>query len=486
MSSTRDVGPVGLAHHEHLRAAESVAQTGGSARRRTVLLTVCLLAVAACGGDDDDTAATDPPGATVSSPAPSPPGSPASAPAPTVGAGPSSGPPTATDDPAASSPSTPATASTDGTGAPPAVETTSPAVEPTATLTEVASVDTPVDLAWRDGDDGLYVVEQDGRVVRISDEDPTVVLDLSELTGADGERGLLGLAFAPEGDLAYVNYTDGNGDTVIAEHPVDADGTFRTGDEARTVLQIEQPQSNHNGGGLTFGPDGYLYVGMGDGGGAGDPDRTASDPSSLLGKMLRIDPAIADGQPYTVPADNPFVDLDGTAPEIWSSGLRNPWRFSFDRDTGDLWIADVGQSAQEEIDVAPASDGLDAGRGLSFGWSAFEGTDRFNDDVSDAGHLPPIFTYGHGDGDGEGCSISGGVRTRGESIPELAGWYVFTDYCAGDVQALEVLGDGADIGPGRVVTLATDVVTPTAVVDGPDGELYVLSAAGPVLRVDPT
>ena len=164
------------------------------------------------------------------------------------------------------------------------------------------------------------------------------------------------------------------------------------------LLEIEQPYANHNGGDLTFGPDGMLYIGMGDGGSGGDPERRATDLSSLLGKLLRIDPTLADGQAYTVPADNPFVGQEGAAPEIWSSGLRNPWRFSFDRETGDLWIADVGQNAIEEIDVAPASGGVDAGKGLSFGWSAFEGTERFNDDVPADGHVPPIHTYTHADG----------------------------------------------------------------------------------------
>ncbi|MET0325394.1 MAG: PQQ-dependent sugar dehydrogenase, partial [Ilumatobacteraceae bacterium] len=338
-----------------------------------------------------------------------------------------------------------------------------------------------VDLAWRDGDDGVYVVEAAGRIVRVADESQRTVLDITDLTEAGGERGLLGLAFDPSGELAYVNYTDNAGTTTISEYPVDADGTFRDGDEARVVMTVEQPYPNHNGGDLTFGPDGMLYIGTGDGGDGGDPQRRATDMTTLLGKMLRIDPAPADGQPYTVPADNPFVGDDDAAPEIWSSGLRNPWRFSFDRETGDLWIADVGQNAIEEIDVAPATAGVDAGKGLSFGWSAFEGDERYNDDVPDTGHTPPFSTYGHEDGR---CSISGGVRARGGDVPELLGWYVYADYCSGEVWALEVTGEGGSLASGRQVLLG-EIPSATAAVDGPDGAVYVLSAAGPVTRLEP-
>jgi glucose/arabinose dehydrogenase len=356
----------------------------------------------------------------------------------------------------------------------------SPDIDPAVTFSEVATLDGGVvDLAWRAGDDGLYVVEQAGRVTRLAG-DATTVLDITDLTSADGERGLLGLAFDPTGELAYVNYTDNDGATVISEHPVGADGQFGTGDSSRLVLQIEQPYANHNGGDLTFGPDGMLYIGTGDGGSGGDPERRATDLTTLLGKMLRIDPAAGGGEPYIIPADNPFVADTAVSPEIWASGLRNPWRFSFDRETGDLWIADVGQNAIEEIDVAPATGGRDAGKGLSFGWSAFEGDQRFNDDVPAEGHVPPIATYGHD----VGCSISGGVRVRGGPVPAMVGWYVYADYCSGQVWALQVTGEGAEIAAGRTVELG-QVESPTAVVDGPSGETYVLSANGTVYRLDP-
>jgi glucose/arabinose dehydrogenase len=439
-------------------------------RRRLGALVATLSVIAACS-DDDDTGDT---GTSVAS----------DAPPTTVAVGTTAAPPTtpvATTSPVAPSTSPPST----GGAVPPDPPTTASAVteslgDPEVVYTEVASLDSPVDLAWRDGDAGLYVVEQGGEIVRVGDGEPTTVLDVSDLTEARGEQGLLGLAFAPGGDVAYINYTDNNGDTVISEHEVATDGTFGTGDLARIVLEIDQPYANHNGGDLTFGPDGLLYIGMGDGGAGGDPERRATDLSTLLGKMLRIDPAIAQGQPYTVPSDNPFVGMDGAAPEVWASGLRNPWRFSFDRETGDLWIADVGQNEWEEIDFAPAVDGVEAGKGLSFGWSAFEGDERYNDDVSPDGHTPPVATYGHD----QGCSVSGGVRVRGGPVPALEGWYVYADYCSGLVWALEVTGEGADVAAGRTVELPS-VEAPTAVVDGPAGEVYVLSASGNVHRLDP-
>ncbi len=353
------------------------------------------------------------------------------------------------------------------------------AAPPAVAFTEIATLESPVDLAWRAGDDALYVVEQGGRIMRLADDATETVLDATELTEAAGEQGLLGLAFGPGGDVAYTNYTDLVGDTTVVEYPVEGDGTFMTGDNARVLFVIEQPYDNHNGGDLTFGPDGMLYIGMGDGGSGGDPERRATDLSTPLGKLLRIDPTPSEGEPYTVPSDNPFVGRGDADPRIWSSGLRNPWRFSFDRATGDLWIADVGQDAVEEIDVAPATDGVDAGKGLSFGWSAFEGNDRFNDDVPADGHTPPFATYPNA---GDECSINGGVRVRDGSA--LDGWYVYADYCSGRVAALEVLGEGATLQAGRTVELG-NVESPTAVVEGPAGEVYVLSAAGPVLRLDP-
>ncbi len=363
----------------------------------------------------------------------------------------------------------PATTTDDGTD-PPA---TTPLGDPQMKLEEIATAPIPVDLAIRPGDDTLYVVGQDGTVVPIRDGVAGApVLDISPFTNAQSEQGFLGLAFHPTLPLAYVNYINSDQDTIIDEFAVNDDGTFDPSSQ-RLVLEIDQPYANHNGGGLAFGPDGYLYIGTGDGGDANDPERRALNVSELLGKMLRIDPVAADGQPYTVPDDNPFIGVSGARPEIWSVGLRNPWRFSFDRETGDFWIADVGQGALEEIDVAWADEG--GGRGLNFGWSAFEGTRRANDDQPADGVTPPIFEYEHGD---LGCSISGGALYRGTAIPALVGWYVYADYCSGQVRALQI----ADRAVVKELTFGTESAV-TAVREGPDGELYVLSGDGPVYAI---
>ena len=318
-------------------------------------------------------------------------------------------------------------------------------------MTPVAEVPAPVDLAWRNDDPGLYVVGQDGTITRVEGSaGPAVVLDISDLTTAGGEQGLLGLAFHPDGTKAYVNFTDNDGNTNVVEFAVDAAGGFDR-ESLRTVLVVEQPYANHNGGDLAFGPDGMLYVGLGDGGAGGDPERRALNLAEVLGKMLRIDPTTPSGDlGYTIPADNPFVGTEGARGEIWSIGLRNPWRYSFDPETGDLWIADVGQGSIEEINVAPATDGVDAGRGSNFGWSAFEGSQPFNDDVTAENHSGPIFEYSHSGGR---CSISGGVRARGEGAGQLAGWYVYADYCTGEVMAIAVSGEGTDatVNPEPVV-----------------------------------
>jgi len=362
-----------------------------------------------------------------------------------------------------------------GATAPPA------AVPPAVTLTDLPPIDGPVDLAWRDADPALFVVTQGGTIERVEGDTVTTVLDIGDLISFGGEQGLLGLAFAPSGELAYVNFTDGNGDTNVAEFAVDAAGVFNR-DSLRTILVVEQPYENHNGGDLTFGPDGMLYIGMGDGGAGGDPERRSQDLTTLLGKMLRIDPSTPSGDvQYTIPADNPFVGHEGARGEIWSVGLRNPWRFAFDAETGDLWIADVGQNAVEEIDVAPADgNGLNAGLGLNFGWSGFEGNDVYNADVVVEGHYPPILTYPH---DGR-CSVSGGERARGEGAGSLAGWYLYGDYCTGQLFALGVTGEGTEMAAtGEAFEIAT-TGSITAIVSGPTGEVYVLGSAG-VQRIDP-
>ncbi len=369
-----------------------------------------------------------------------------------------------------------ATAPSDPEPAPPSTTTADGSLpEPSVALFDVGTFDQPVDVATRPGFAELFVVEQPGRVVAVTDLSTEVVLDITDLTDANGEQGLLGLAFHPTDDLAYVNFTDNDGNTVIAEFVIDpATGLFDRNSN-RQVLTIDQPYSNHNGGQLAFGPDQLLYIGVGDGGSGGDPERHALDLSSRLGKILRVDPTADGSEPFTVPADNPFVD-DGTAdPTIWAFGLRNPWRFSFDPDTGDLWIGDVGQGDFEEIDHSIATDRRDAARGANFGWSAYEGFTPFNDDQPAEDAVAPLFVYDHTDGR---CSVTGGAVARGDTVENLAGWYVFGDYCSGQIWALDPTAPPSE---PRVVEIA-QLDALAAVVQGPDRELYAVSTAGTIAR----
>jgi glucose/arabinose dehydrogenase len=337
-------------------------------------------------------------------------------------------------------------------------------------LVPVAQLEQPVAMAVRAGDRALYVAEKVGRVVAISPgSDPRVVLDLTNRVSLGSEQGLLGLAFSPGGRYLYVDFTDTEGDTHVAEFAFDDDGADPASE--RLVLFVQQPFSNHNGGALAFGPDGYLYVALGDGGSAGDPMGNAQSLSTLLGKLLRISPRPSGGERYAIPSDNPFVGRAGARPEIWAYGLRNPWRFSFDAVTGDLWIGDVGQNGWEEIDLEPAG----SHGGSNFGWDRLEGTHPF-EGGSAPGSVPPVFEYPNGDGS---CAVTGGYLYRGALIPALAGAYVFADYCRGRLEAF-VPRNGRTrqvrlLGP-RVDALASF---------GEDarGELYVLSLAGTVSRI---
>ncbi len=355
---------------------------------------------------------------------------------------------------------------------------TGPLPEPAIGLFEIGTFDQPVEVTHRPGFGDVFVVEQPGRVVAVSDLSTDIVLDITGLTDAKGEQGLLGLAFHPTADLAYVNFTNNDGDTVVVEFAVDpATGIFDLA-SFREVLSIDQPYSNHNGGQLAFGPDQLLYIGVGDGGSGGDPQRHALDLSSRLGKILRIDP-LADGdQPFTVPADNPFVGDEAADPTIWAYGLRNPWRFSFDPETGDLWIGDVGQGDFEELNHAVAADRANAARGANFGWSAFEGFERFNSDQPVDGALAPLFVYDHADGR---CSVTGGAVARGDAVPDLAGWYLFGDYCTGQIWALDPTAPPTE---PRVVEIA-DLNGLAAISQGPERELFAVSNGGTVARIIP-
>ncbi|MEM9514670.1 MAG: PQQ-dependent sugar dehydrogenase [Actinomycetota bacterium] len=353
---------------------------------------------------------------------------------------------------------------------------TGPLPEPTLALTEAGTFDRPTAIAVRPLDSRLFVLEQAGRVIAVDDLSDEVVLDITERVTAGGEQGLLGLAFHPNADMAYVHFSGDDGQTVIAEFAVDPVTAQFDVESFREVLTVEQPFPNHNGGQLAFGPDDLLYIGLGDGGAADDPLRASLDLSTPLGKILRIEPQAAGDAPFTVPADNPFVDVEGADPTVWSYGLRNPWRFSFDERTGDLWIADVGQNEIEEVNAAAAGDAPTGGRGVSFGWSAFEGDERFNDDQDGDGHVGPLFTYRHENGR---CSVSGGALYRGSLITDLDGWYVFGDYCSG-----EILGFAPDSdGSARVIDIGV-VPEVVAVANGPDEQLFVLSNAGALVRID--
>jgi glucose/arabinose dehydrogenase len=346
-------------------------------------------------------------------------------------------------------------------------------------LTPVASVASPTAFAIRSGDTSLYVTEQAGRVRRIRrggsnfslDDEP--VLDITDEVTANGEQGLLGLAFASDGRTFYFAFTNRNQDQQLDEIAFDGDHADAT--KRRTLLTIPDFAPNHNGGGLVVDADGFLYWAMGDGGGAGDPHGSGQNPKDLLGDIARIDPAHAgtNGRPYAIPPDNPFADGINGAPEVWQYGLRNPWRFSFDRSTHDLWIADVGQGAIEEVDFVPA--GIRGG--LNFGWSDVEGTHPFRTAQAPPGAVGPIYEYDHSGGR---CSITGGYVYRGSDIPALQGAYLFGDYCDGKIHGLIRAPDGAM----TVTDLRLTAGGLSSFGEGADGEVYVLSAQNGVERID--
>jgi glucose/arabinose dehydrogenase len=340
-------------------------------------------------------------------------------------------------------------------------------------LVRVASLEQPVAMALRPGERTLYLVEQVGRVraVRGGRLDPTPVLDISDQVTAGGEQGLLGLAFSPDGRWLYLHYTDRAGDHQIAELAMR--GRQADPGSQRSVLRIDDPFGNHNGGQLAFGPDRLLYIAFGDGGGGGDPEGNGQSLGSLLGKILRIDPRPGGGRPYRVPADNPFVDRDGARPEIWAYGLRNPWRFSFDPANGDLWIGDVGQNTYEEVNREPAGSG-----GRNYGWNRREGRHAFAGGPRPNGAVDPVIEYGRAGG---ACTVIGGFVYRGQRIRGLRGAYLYGDYCAGWVRAARTRG-------GRVAEqrdLRLDVPGLSSFGVDADGELYALSLGGAVYRIAP-
>ncbi|MBK5256340.1 MAG: PQQ-dependent sugar dehydrogenase [Vicinamibacteria bacterium] len=350
-----------------------------------------------------------------------------------------------------------------------------------------AGLSSPLDLQAVAGDRArLFVVEQPGRIriIRGVALLSAPFLDVSARITAGGERGLLGLALHPQfsaNGRLFVNYTDRTGDTHVSEFRALA-SAGDTADPAseREVLFVRQPFSNHNGGGLTFGTDGFLYIGLGDGGSGGDPLGNAQNLGTRLGKMLRID--VNGALPFAVPSDNPFVGRSGALPEIWAYGLRNPWRFSVDRGTGDLYIGDVGQGALEEIDVGLAS----RGGGENYGWNSMEGTRCFSPSsgCNMSGLTLPVAEYGRSDG----FSVTGGVVYRGCRMPGYAGHYFYADYGSGVIRSFRFdAGRAAEArdwttalsGPGRVIR------NPSSFGVDADGEMYIVDYDGEVYRIDP-
>lgn len=321
-------------------------------------------------------------------------------------------------------------------------------------------LDSPVFAIAPAGDPRLFVVEQTGRIRiiaggRLQDQP---FLDVSELSRSGGEQGLLGLAFHPafaDNGKFYVNYTDRSGDTQVVGYT--ADGDFADPDTAQVLLSVDQPYENHNGGWLGFGPDGLLYVGMGDGGAGGDPQNRAQNPAELLGKILRLD---VEG---------------GGAPQIFASGVRNPWRMAFDGDN--LYVADVGQVTHEEVDVINVAD-----TGANLGWNVMEGPDCYLAGSCDTpGFVLPILSYGHDSGR---CSITGGFVYRGRALPSLVGQYFYSDYCDGHIRSLTYAGGKATAETDWTDQLGAQGQVTSFGMDG-DGELYVMNAGGQLLKLVP-
>lgn len=437
------------------------------ARGPRTLLVLALLAVTAalgvaCTGDDESPVPVRVPTATATA---SPTATPAEA------------SPTASPEPT----SPPVTAPPEATATPP------PAQAPFAVrfeeVFEGREFDRPVEIgAYPVGPagsaPGLFVAEQDGRIlVLYADGDDAVeLLDISEQVSRVGnEEGLLSVALDPAFDetghlWVYYSVRGTPRMTRLSRFTVDpADPPRVEPGSELVILEVEQPYSNHNGGAIRFGPDGMLYLGFGDGGSGGDPRGHGQDLATLLGAIIRIDVRFAtEGAPYSIPAGNPFLGVEGARPEIWAYGLRNPWRMAFDPETGDLWAADVGQREVEEVDrIEP---------GGNYGWNILEGTRCFKPEqgCDPSGTVLPVAEYGHN----LGCSVTGGVVYRGEAIPALVGHYLFADYCSGRLWALPVDGGAIvelDRLPGEVASFGTDA----------DGEVYVLTFGGAVLRIVP-
>ncbi len=334
----------------------------------------------------------------------------------------------------------------------------------------------PVYVTSPPGDSRLFVVEQAGRIriVKNGQTLPEPFLDIASSVRSGGERGLLSMAFHPDyraNGWFFVNYTDRNGDTHVERFKVTANPDVADPLSFRLILKVDQPYANHNGGLVMFGPDGMLYIGMGDGGNGGDPRGNGQNSHALLGKMLRIN--VSRAEPYTIPVGNPFADGKDGAPEVWATGLRNPWRFAFDRGAGTLYIADVGQDRMEEVDVAPATRA-----GINYGWNIMEGDNCYRLSSCNRDNLEmPVLTYSHTEGV---CSVIGGFVYRGRRVPQITGHYFYSDYCRSWLRSFRyrdgVAGDRRtwDIDDiGHVVSFGEDS----------SGEMYIVAENGKIFRI---
>lgn len=338
--------------------------------------------------------------------------------------------------------------------------------EGVVSVSPLADLEFAIALADRVGDSSLYVTTLAGVVYELPpDGDPIAALDLSSEVLVGDEQGLLGIAFAPDGAFGYLTFTDLEGTLHLEEYTMPGFG------DRRPVLAVPQPQRWHNGGNLRFGPDGYLYMGLGDGGGIADQYRNGQNLASILGTIIRIDPRRDGSAAYRIPADNPFVD--GEAPEVFAYGLRNPWTFGFDRASGDLWIGDVGQNCVEEIDRTS----VDPADGRNFGWSAVEGNMRVRGTLP-GDHVLPVLAYNHFTG---GCSVIVGDVYDGAAFPELRGKLLFGDYCRGRLMALS-FDDGGTV---EVTEIGVDSPLLTGIAFDLEGEVYLLTRADGVFKLVP-
>jgi glucose/arabinose dehydrogenase len=362
-------------------------------------------------------------------------------------------------------------------------------------IKHVSGIDQPVHINHAgEGSGRLFVVEQPGRIRVIKNGfllgTPFLdITDRAKCCDEEGvnEQGLLSVAFPPDYEnkgYFYVNYTrNPDGNTVVARYFVTGNPDVADPRSEEIVLMVEQPFANHNGGQLAFGPDGYLYIGMGDGGGGGDPQDNAQSPGSLLGKMLRID-VESGNNPYAIPQSNPFTQATGFRDEIWALGFRNPWRFSFDQETGDLYIADVGQNSFEEVDFQPAySMG-----GENYGWNVMEGAHCFKSNIcNQSGLVLPVVEYDHS----QGCSITGGFVYRGDAFPRMQGVYFYGDFCSGNLRGLKREGNSWQntllLSTGfNITTFGEDEEGNLYLADYPNGDVYLITDASPSSTPEPT